>query len=142
MPLDAPTAVGVLCYPLFGRNVTTTKNDSRTTASQLLPAVRAVLSNAAKERGEYTFLTAHQILAELPRDVREKLIAEYGPAGGGVGNRYGASGPVAAVGVMLERSDEVEITFLDARRVRFDVPEQEGLVSPSGPTLGLYRLKK
>ena len=97
-----------------------TTKKTRTTATDLLPLVWDVLKKAKKGRGQYAFLTAYQILAELPREVTAKLIEEYGPAAGGVGNRFGAAGPVAAAGVMLERqkNKDVEITFLDTRGMR------------------------
>jgi len=121
-----------------------TTKKTRTTATDLLPLVWDVLKKAKKGRGQYAFLTAYQILAELPREVTAKLIEEYGPAAGGVGNRFGAAGPVAAAGVMLERqkNKDVEITFLDTRGMHIDIPVQGEPVEPAGPTLGLYRLKK
>lgn len=113
---------------------------TRTTATELLPAVRAVLYKAKKGRGQHAFLTAHQILAAL-REAKA-LIEERGRAGGGEGKTYGAPSLLTRALRMLEKGQEVEVTFLDTRSLHIRIPAQDGLVNPSGPTLGLYRLKK
>ena len=111
-----------------------------TTATEMLPAVRAILFKARKKRGEYAFLTAHQILAVL-REAKA-LIEERGRAGGGEGKTYGASSLLTRALRMLVKRQEVEVTFLDTRSLQIRVPAQDGLVNPAGTTLGLYRRKK
>lgn len=115
-------------------------NKTRTTATEMLPAVRAILFKARKKRGEYAFLTAHQILAALRGGEGEALIKERGRAGGGEGKTYGASSLLTTALRMLKK--ELDVTFLDTCSLHIMVPAQDGLVNPTGPTLGLYRLNR
>lgn len=105
----------------------------------VLDEVRQVLLNAAhcqqdKNFGK-CFLTVYQILARLPQQLQNALIQRHGFPGPGTGHGFTAAHEVMDV---AETVPGVQLSWLDARRIQFDVAGQR--VEPGAPRMQLYRI--
>lgn len=112
--------------------------------SNLMPTgvkdkVQAVL-NSLKKDPTYgrSYLTAHQILEELPSQIRDQLIKERGMPGQKSGTYYSAASVVSDAAEMLP---DIEIAFLDSSSLKVMLNDGTDLVVPGNPNIGLYRLK-
>jgi hypothetical protein len=81
------------------------------------------------------FISAYQILEELPSALRDRLIAERGWPGEGSGNYYAAASVVSDA---AETIKGVEIVFARTKNLKFEVAGQDR--RSSSPSCGLYRL--
>ncbi|MDC3956241.1 hypothetical protein KEG38_20435 [Polyangium jinanense] len=107
--------------------------------NELLDEIRAVLANAAKGKGPVPqFLTSFQILNRLPATTREWLITEYGRPGEGAKAHFAAASAIAAS--LKKLGGEVDVMYIDARGVSFDVGGEQ--VRSGYPLCGLYRLRQ
>lgn len=110
---------------------------SKITAEEILSEVRVVISKAFRnKRTTPAWVTAFNVLNRLPS--RDRLLADHGEPGKGSGNYHPASQVVKEALLMLHRSDEVAIDYLDANdEITVDVAGS--LVRPGNPTVAIYR---
>jgi hypothetical protein len=102
----------------------------------ILDDVRAVLERASKGRGsERHYLTAYQILAELPSALRDTLIQQRGLPGVGAGVHYSAASLVSDA---AEQLAGIEKAYLDSRHTSFQIDQH--VVAAGYGVSGLYRL--
>jgi len=85
-------------------------------ASEIREDVRKVLLNTG------VFMSAYQILEELPASLRDQLIAERGMPGQGSGNPYASASVVGDAARMLEGR---EIIYSMTRHLKFEVKGQD-----------------
>jgi hypothetical protein len=98
--------------------------------------VRAVLLNARTGTGtQHHYLTAFQILARLPDDLRAQIIAERGFPGQGTGKHYNSA---SLVSDSAESIGGIEKTYMDTGGLEFYV-DGKPIVAGYG-VCGLYRL--
>lgn len=111
------------------------------TSKDIVQNVEVVLREAAtREAGNNIFMTAYQILAELPPSVRKRLIRDYGQGGKGSGNIPAATKVVSEAAEVVAN---VEIVYMDTRCMWFVIPTTTGKnwVKPSGQKYcALFRL--
>ncbi len=101
--------------------------------------VEVILKGILKDsRYGRSYLTAYQILEELPSKIRDRLINERGMPGQGAGNYYAAASVVSDAAEMLQ---DIEIVFLDTSSLKVTLQDDTNLVSPGNADVGLYRLR-
>jgi hypothetical protein len=88
-------------------------------------------------RGANVFMSAYQILEELPTGVRDQIIQERGMPGQGNGRPFTAAGVVAEAVQMLEGH---EIFYSGTRHLKFEVQGKE--IRSGGDSCAFYRLKQ
>jgi len=81
------------------------------------------------------YLTAYQILDQLPQQIKERLIAERGAPGLGAGQHYSAASVVSDA---AEKISGIEIVFLETSSIKIIVNESD--ITPGNKYVGLYRL--
>jgi hypothetical protein len=86
-------------------------------------------------RNRPNYMTAYQILEDLPTPVRDQLILERGLPGQGSGNNYASATVVSDAAQMLPG---IQIEFLQTQHVIFEVAGHQ--IRSSSPSCGLYRL--
>lgn len=106
--------------------------------SDITDEVRQVLLRAtdAKTHGR-SFLTAYQILEQLPTATRDRLIAERKLGGRGAGVYYAATSVVSDAAELLPG---VEIVAVDSRNLSIQVAGQN--ISPGYEVSAAYRLNQ
>ena len=111
--------------------------------SKLMPTdikeeVRAVLERTHNDpqRGR-SYITAYQILENLPSQIRNQLIEERGTPGQGSGKYYAAASVVSDATEMVP---DVEIAFLDSSSLKIMLKDGTDVVKPGNANVGLYRL--
>lgn len=110
---------------------------ARVATQDLEGEIVAVLNRA--DQGKYgaivSFMTAYQVLKELPPQLQQELEREYGPSGKKAGTPFSAASRVAQV---LEGIAGIEIDYLDTAHMTFDTGSTD---APAGyKCCGLYRL--
>lgn len=109
--------------------------------SNLMPAdiideVRKVLEHAKSGKGtERHYLTAYQILAALPPQIRDAVIQQRGLPGVGAGVHYSAASLVSDT---AEQVPGVEKAYIDSRHMSFQIDHRA--VAAGYGVSGLYRL--
>lgn len=107
--------------------------------SDITADVLAVLRNAKHGKGGRPhYMTAYQVLNELPVQLRDQIISERGMPGAGSGYPYRAAQVVSDAAEVLERQKLVEIEYMDSTRVTFEVQGQA--IEAGYEVCGLYRL--
>ncbi len=107
-------------------------------SATLRQEIVAVLQRAKTGKGrEPAYLTAYQILSQLPRGTRQWLEATYCPGGRGGGKHYSAATHVAR---STARLDEIQICWIDTTGLEFSLPRQKKDVEPSFQVCALFRL--
>lgn len=102
----------------------------------IIDDVRGVLEHARAGKGtERHYLTAYQILAALPSQVRDTLIQQRGLPGAGAGVHYSAASLVSDA---AEQVPGVQKAYLDSRYLSFEVDQRT--VAAGYGVCGLYRL--
>ena len=81
------------------------------------------------------YLTAYQILDQLPQQIKNRLIAERGAPGMGAGNNYAAASVVSDA---AEKIHGIEIVFLETSAIRIILNGID--ITPGNKYVGLYRL--
>lgn len=129
--------MGGIYQPFFGRNawLKHVKRKRPTSSSQ---------SDRYYDgrRGQGTapnYLTAYQILARLPGDLRAVLIAERGRGGRGHGTHYAAPSIVMTALRSLTRLGEVEVAYLDTGGLQLLIDDER--VGAGNRVCGLYRIR-
>lgn len=90
------------------------------TRQDLVEQVRHVLEEARRGKGdEPWFVTSYQILARLPRPMRDWLVARHGRPGEGSGHHHSAAQQVAHIAARMV--GEENKAYLDSGNVLFDV---------------------
>lgn len=88
-----------------------------------------------------SYLTAYQILEQLPHPIRERLVTERGNPGKNSGNYYAAANVVSDAAEMITN---IDIAFLDTSslKINLNVVTIDGtnIITPGNPNVGLYRL--
>lgn len=87
-----------------------------------------------KGRGR-AYLTAYQILDQLPQPIKDQLIAERCAPGLGAGKHYSAASVVSDA---AEKIPGVEIVFLETSSIKIIVNGTD--ITPGNKYVGLYRL--
>ena len=83
-----------------------------------------------------SYLTAYQILEQLPQPTRDRLIAERGAPGLGSGNYYAAANVVSDAAEMISG---IEIVFLETSSLKIILNDGTD-ITPGNQNVGLYRL--
>lgn len=108
-------------------------------AEEILDEVRAIVRTAFHgKRLTPTWIMAHQVQARLPKATYNRLIADHGEPGEGSGNSHASSHVVKDALLMLNKSGEVVIDYLDANH-EILVIQPVGQVKPGDPTVAIYR---
>lgn len=102
--------------------------------SDIQDEVREILIKARDAKHSPCFLAAHQIVARLPEQTRQRLVEERGLGGHGSGDQYTAASVVSDAAEMVG----AEVVWLDADGVRFQMADQD--VTPGANKIALYRL--
>jgi len=100
------------------------------TPTQIEDAVRNVLHRTD------VFMSAYQILEELPADLRDQIIHERGRPGQGSGHHYAAATVVAQAAEKLVGREN--IVFVNAKHLKFEVAGDE--IRGGNPACAFYRL--
>ena len=87
-----------------------------------------------KGRGR-AYLTAYQILEQLPQQIKDRLITERGTPGMGAGKHYAAASVVSDA---AEKIPGIEIVFLETSSIKIMLNETD--IAPGNKYVGLYRL--
>jgi hypothetical protein len=87
-----------------------------------------------KGRGR-AYLTAYQILEQLPQQIKDQLINERSTPGMGAGKHYSAASVVSDA---AEKVTGIEIVFLETSSIKIMLNESE--IAPGNKYVGLYRL--
>ncbi|HPL62886.1 MAG TPA: hypothetical protein PK587_03875 [Syntrophales bacterium] len=87
-----------------------------------------------KGRGR-AYLTAYQILEQLPQPMKDQLIRERGTPGMGAGRPYAAASVVSDA---AEKIPGIEIVFLETSSIKILLNETD--ITPGNKYVGLYRL--
>ncbi len=72
-------------------------------------------------RAGSNYMTAYQILARLPNEIRHQLLTERGDSGQGSGQRYTAVSVVSQAAIQLCQAEICESDFIDGRDVWFEI---------------------
>ena len=83
-----------------------------------------------------SYLTAYQILEQLPQQIRDRLIAERGTPGLRSGNYYAAANVVSDAAEMISG---IEIAFLETTSLEI-ILNNRIKITPGNPNVALYRL--
>ncbi len=106
-----------------------------------MPKVAAVLKKAARRAAEKNiFLSAYQILQQLPDRDRRQLLKQYGQGGKTSGNDPAATEVVMAAALLVP---DIEVMYMDSQDVRFLVENQgkQDVLEPAGRKwFGIYRV--
>ena len=105
--------------------------------TDIRPQVEAVLRNAQVNTGGRSYLTAYQILEQLPQQIKDRLIAERGSPGLGSGTYYAAANVVSDAAEMISG---IEIAFLDTSSLKIILKNVTD-ITPGNRNVGLYRLQ-
>jgi hypothetical protein len=100
------------------------------TPTNIVSDVEAVLL-----RNRPNYMTAYQILEDLPTHLRDQLIQERGMPGQGSGNNYASANVVCDAAQMIQG---IQIDFLQTQHVLFEIAGHQ--IRSSSPACGLYRL--
>lgn len=109
--------------------------------ADIVEAVERVLKDASKGKarhGEPWFLTAYQILARLPEEMRTWMIDKYGRPGRGGGQHNSAALQVARIAARLV--GEENKAYLDTGDIFFDVKLADGHVQAGYELCAIFRL--
>lgn len=112
------------------KKLKTVRNPSQSVAG----SVKNVLRKNANRSDKNPYLTAYQILEQLPERVRKALIDKHKLGGKGANADYAATEVVAKAAMSVTK----DIVYLDTCHATFTVQGQQ--VIPSGNICGLYRL--
>jgi hypothetical protein len=113
------------------------ENLAETRPSDIVDDVRHVLLSAARGKGTTpNYLTAYQILARLPAELRARLIAERGRGGRGEGTHFAATGVVMHA---LRSMDDVDVVYLDTGGLQLIIDGEA--VEAGNRVCGLYRVR-
>jgi hypothetical protein len=105
-------------------------------APLLIQEIVSVLQTAKKGKGRApAFLTAYQILNQLPTATRQGLETTYCPGGRGGGKHYSAATHVARVTARLA---DVEVFYLDTSEMELRIAGSN--IVPSFEVCALFRL--
>lgn len=111
------------------------------TPLKIKKAVRRVLAAANRRHKRPVFLTAYQVLDQLPEQTKQRLIRDYGM--GGEGSKQGLTDKTAAPYVVMRAAlllrPDVELAYLATRTLGLTINKQP--VKPSTPDCGIFRLK-
>jgi hypothetical protein len=88
-------------------------------------------------RNARVFMSAYQILEELPTDLRDLLIKERGMPGQGSGHHFASASVVADAAEMLEGR---EIIYGVTRHLKFEVAGKE--IRSGNEVCAFYRLQQ
>ncbi|MBX7105819.1 MAG: hypothetical protein K1X57_17175 [Gemmataceae bacterium] len=110
----------------------------RIAAADIEKEVIAVLARVTKagDGGGPAGLSAHQILARLPRTVREQIVAAGRSRRGGPPD-YSSSATLIR-NALRRLGDQIEIGWIDARGLHFEVAGD--LIQPRGRVCAVYKL--
>jgi hypothetical protein len=106
--------------------------------SNIRTEVEAVLRSVqvnAGDRGR-SYLTAYQILEQLPQPIRDRILAERGTPGLGSGNYYAAANVVSDAAEMISG---IQIVFLETSSIKIILNNGTD-ITPGNKNVGLYRL--
>lgn len=105
--------------------------------SDIVAEVDAVLRGVQEmpnSRGR-AFLTAYQILDQLPKSTKDRLITERVAPGSGAGEHYSAASVVSDAAEMIFG---IEILFLETSSIKIIVNGSD--ITPGNKYVGLYRI--
>ncbi|HEY1693405.1 MAG TPA: hypothetical protein VGG39_14660 [Polyangiaceae bacterium] len=110
-----------------------------TAKDQVVDEIRNVLRGASAGKGAAPhYVTTYQVIARLPKSMREALIAEHGKVGAGAGSWTSAATYVAS---LLKNMSGVEYDYFDTRDTKFCLDESDE-PRAGNPVCGIWRLKR
>lgn len=110
------------------------KKRAKVARSSIERAVKKVLKQNALDSKKNPYMTAYQILGELPKRLRDRLIHHHGLGGKGAGVHKAATKVIAWVA----KSVADEVIYFNTINTSFTV--QGTQVVPSGKSCGLFRM--
>lgn len=109
------------------------------TRDQIEAEVRRILRDASRGKGpEPWFLTAYQILARFPPEMRTWLIYTHGKPGQGAGQHTSAALHIARIAAKLCGEDNK--AYLDTGDLFFDIGTASGPIRAGYELCALFRL--
>lgn len=112
------------------------KKKAKSAKSLVANHVKKVLKKHGENSEKNSYLTAYQILEELPKGVRNRLINKHGVGGKGSGFHNAATKVIARAAMTV--ADEV--AYFDTRNITFFV--QGKSLDPGPVECGLFRISK
>lgn len=112
------------------------KKKAKSANSLVANHVKKVLKKHGENSEKNSYLTAYQILEELPKGVRDRLIKKHGRGGKGSGFHNGAPKVIARAAMTVTN----EVVYLDTTNTTFSL--QGKPLPPSPIECGLFRISK
>lgn len=105
--------------------------------NEIVEEIKEVLENINRNNQETKpFVTAYQILEELPHDLKNRIIKERGRPGKDSGTYYSAASVVSDAAEMLAN---IEIRTINTIHLKIKC-EGYQIIDAGNPNVGLYRI--